>query len=148
MSTPAPKGKKIAGYIKLEIPAADAKPSPPVGPALGQRGLNIMDFCKQFNAMTQSFEKGMPCPVLITAYEDRTFSFILKTPPNSYFIKKAAKIELGAKKTGTEKVGKITRAQVREIAEKKMPDLNSHTIESAMNQIIGTARQMGVDVVD
>lgn len=148
MSAPAPKGKKIAGYIKLEIPAADAKPSPPVGPALGQRGLNIMDFCKQFNAMTQGLEKGMPCPVLITAYEDRTFSFILKTPPNSYFIKKAAKIESGAKKTGTEKVGKITRAQVREIAEKKMPDLNSHTIESAMNQIIGTARQMGVDVVD
>lgn len=147
MSAPVSR-KKISGYIKLEIPAADAKPSPPVGPALGQRGLNIMDFCKQFNAMTQSFEKGMPCPVLITAYEDRTFSFIIKTPPNSYFIKKAAGITMGAKKTGTEKVGKITTKQVREIAEKKMPDLNSHTIESAMNQIIGTARQMGVDVVD
>jgi len=148
MNAPAPKGKKISGYIKLEIPAGAANPSPPVGPALGQRGLNIMDFCKQFNAKTQSMEAKMPCPVVITAYEDRTFTFVIKTPPNSYFIKKAAKIEKGAKKPGSEKVGKITKAQVREIAEKKMPDLNCHTIESAMQQIIGTARNMGVDVVD
>ena len=143
-----PKGKKIAAYIKLQIPAADAKPSPPVGPALGQRGLNIMDFCKQFNAKTQGMEKGMPCPVVITAFEDRTFTFEIKTPPNSYFIMKAAKIDKGAKTTGTQKVGKITKAQVREIAEKKMVDLNAVNIEGAMMQIAGTARSMGVEVID
>lgn len=143
-----PKGKKIAGYIKLQVPAGKANPSPPIGPALGQRGLNIMDFCKQFNAKTQSMEVGMPCPVVITAFEDRTFTFEIKTPPNSYFIMKAAKIEKGAKTTGTQKVGKITTSQVREIAEKKMVDLNCTSVESAMQQIAGTARSMGVEVVE
>lgn len=143
-----PKGKKIAAYIKLQIPAQDAKPSPPVGPALGQRGLNIMDFCKQFNAKTQNMDKGIPCPVVITAFEDRTFTFIIKTPPNSYFIMKAVKIDKGSKTPGTAGAGKITRAQLAEIAKVKIVDMNSNDIEAAVNQLAGTARSMGVSVVD
>ena len=140
--------KEIIGLIKLQVPAGAANPSPPIGPALGQRGLNIMEFCKQFNAKTQNMEKGTPIPVVITAYSDRSFTFITKMPPNSYFIMKAAKIEKGAKTTGTEQVGKITKAQVREIAQKKMQDLNANDIEAACNMIIGSARSMGVQVVE
>ena len=138
--------KKIEGYIKLEIPAGKANPSPPVGPALGQRGLNIMEFCKAFNAATQQMEPGMPVPVIITAYGDRTFSFVTKTPPASYFLRKAAKIEKGAKNPGRDKAGTVTRAQVREIAQTKMVDLNANDIDAAMKIIEGTARQMGVAV--
>jgi large subunit ribosomal protein L11 len=141
--------KEAIGFIKLQVPAGGANPSPPIGPALGQKGLNIMEFCKQFNARTQQMEKGMPIPVVITAFSDRSFTFVTKTPPNSYFIAKAAKIEKGASSTGVQaNVGKITKAQVQEIAKIKMPDLNCHTIESAMQQVIGTARSMGVDVVE
>jgi large subunit ribosomal protein L11 len=139
--------KKIEGYVKLEIPAGKANPSPPVGPALGQRGVNIMEFCKQFNAATQKSEPGVPTPVIITVYSDRTFTFVTKTPPTSYFLKKAAKIEKGSGTTGRGFVGKVTKAQVREIAEKKMPDLNCATIESAMRQVEGSARAMGLEVV-
>ncbi len=139
--------KEVVGLIKLQVPAGAANPSPPIGPALGQRGLNIMDFCKQFNAKTQGMEKGTPIPVVITAFSDRSFTFITKMPPNSFFIMKAAKIEKGAKTTGTEQVGKITMAQVREIAEKKMQDLNANDIDAACNMIIGSARSMGVQVV-
>jgi large subunit ribosomal protein L11 len=139
--------KKIEGYVKLEIPAGKANPSPPVGPALGQRGVNIMEFCKQFNAATQKSEPGVPTPVIITVYSDRTFTFITKTPPVSYFLKKAAKIEKGSGTTGRGHVGKVTKAQVREIAEKKLPDLNCATVESAMAQIEGSARAMGLEVV-
>lgn len=138
--------KEITGFVKLQVPAGGANPSPPIGPALGQKGLNIMDFCKQFNAKTQGLEKGMPIPVVITAYSDRSFTFVTKTPPNSYFIMKAAKIDKGAGNTGLQNVGSITMAQVKEIAQKKMPDLNCNTVESAMQQIIGTARSMGVSV--
>lgn len=138
--------KKIEGYIKLQIAAGKANPSPPVGPALGQRGLNIMEFCKAFNAHTQSMEPGMPIPVVITAYSDRTFSFITKTPPASYFLKKAAKLKKGAKTTGTELVGKVTMDQVREIAKAKMEDLNAHDIEAAAQMIVGSARSMGIEV--
>ncbi len=138
--------KEVIGFIKLQVPAGGANPSPPIGPALGQKGLNIMEFCKQFNAKTQSMEKGMPIPVVITAFSDRSFTFVTKTPPNSYFIMKAAKIEKGASNVGMQNVGSITMDQVREIAKTKMPDLNSATIESAMQQIIGTARSMGVSV--
>lgn len=140
--------KEVIGFIKLEVPAGGANPSPPIGPALGQKGLNIMEFCKQFNAKTQSTEKGVPIPVVITAYSDRSFTFITKTPPNSYFIKKHAKIEKGSGTTGLNQAGVITMAQVREIAKIKMPDLNCHTEEAAMQQIIGTARSMGVAVKD
>lgn len=140
--------KEIVGYIKLQVPAGAANPSPPIGPALGQRGLNIMDFCKQFNAKTQGLEKGMPIPVVITAFTDRTFTFITKQPPNTYFIKKAAKIESGAKTTGTAIVGKITMAQVREIAKAKMVDLNANDLDAACQMIIGSARSMGVQVVE
>lgn len=140
--------KKIVGYIKLQIPAGKANPSPPVGPALGQRGLNIMEFCKAFNAATQKMEPGMPIPVVITAYADRTFSFITKMPPVSYFIIKASGLSKGAKEPGRSKVGKITKAQVQEIAEKKMPDLNCSTVESAMNMVMGQARSMGIEVVE
>ena len=140
--------KEIIGYIKLQIPAGAANPSPPVGPALGQRGLNIMDFCKQFNAKTQKMEKGMPIPVVITAFSDRSFTFITKQPPNSYFIMKAAKIESGAKTPGTAIVGKITMDQVREIAKLKMVDLNANDIEAASKMIVGSARSMGVQVVE
>jgi large subunit ribosomal protein L11 len=139
--------KKIEGYIKLEIPAGKANPSPPVGPALGQRGLNIMEFCKSFNAATQQMEQGMPVPVIITAYSDRTFSFVTKTPPASYFLRKAAKIQKGSKTPGREKAGTVTRAQVREIAETKMVDLNANDIDAAMKIIEGSARSMGLEVV-
>jgi large subunit ribosomal protein L11 len=138
--------KKIAGYIKLQIPAGKANPSPPVGPALGQRGLNIMEFCKAFNAATQSLEPGMPIPVVITAYTDRTFSFITKTPPVSYFLKKAANLPKGSQTPGRGSVGKVTMAQIHEIAEQKMPDLNCVSIESASEMIAGSARSMGLEV--
>ena len=139
--------KKIEGYIKLEIPAGKANPSPPVGPALGQRGLNIMEFCKSFNAATQQMEQGMPVPVIITAFSDRTFSFVTKTPPASYFLRKAAKIEKGSKAPGRDKAGSVTRAQVREIAAAKMADLNANDIDAAMKIIEGSARSMGLEVV-
>ena len=140
--------KKIVGFIKLQIPAGKANPSPPVGPALGQRGLNIMEFCKAFNAATQKLEPGMPIPVVITAYADRTFSLITKMPPVSYFITKAAGVAKGSKEPGRTKAGKITKAQVQEIAEKKMPDLNCSTVEAAMAMVSGQARSMGIEVVE
>ena len=138
--------KKITGYVKLRVPAGAANPSPPIGPALGQRGLNIMEFCKAFNAQTQNMEKGTPIPVVITAFADRSFTFEMKTPPVSYFIKKAAKVESGAKTPGREKAGTVTKAQVREIAEKKMKDLNCDTIDAAMRMVEGSARSMGIEV--
>lgn len=140
--------KKIEGYIKLQIPAGKANPSPPVGPALGQRGLNIMEFCKAFNAQTQNMEPGMPIPVVITAYGDRTFSFITKTPPVSYFLKKAAGIQKGTTTPGTAIVGQVTMAQVREIAQAKMQDLNANDVDGASQMIIGSARSMGIQVVE
>ncbi|MCG7391345.1 50S ribosomal protein L11 [Microvirga sp. ACRRW] len=139
--------KKIAGYVKLQVPAGAANPSPPIGPALGQRGLNIMEFCKAFNAKTAQMEKGTPIPVIITAYQDRSFTFEMKQPPVSFWLKKAAKIDKGSQtpgKGGT--VGRVTRAQIREIAEKKMVDLNCDTVESAMAMIEGSARSMGMEV--
>ncbi|MDG2286766.1 MAG: 50S ribosomal protein L11 [Alphaproteobacteria bacterium] len=139
--------KKIAGYIKLEIPAGAANPSPPVGPALGQRGLNIMEFCKAFNAATSNLEQGMPIPVVITAYGDRTFSFITKTPPAAFLIRKAAGLPKGAATPSREIVGSITIAQAREIAEVKMPDLNAVDMDGAVMMIKGSARSMGVEVV-
>lgn len=139
--------KEIVGLIKLQVPAGAANPSPPIGPALGQRGLNIMDFCKQFNAKTQGMEKGTPIPVVITAFSDRSFTFITKQPPNTYFIKKAAKIESGAKTPGTEEVATITMEQIREIAQKKMVDLNANDINAACQMLVGSARSMGVKVV-
>ena len=140
--------KKIAGYIKLQIPAGKANPSPPVGPALGQRGLNIMEFCKAFNAATQKEEPGMPIPVVITAYQDRTFSFITKTPPVSYFLKKAAKIEAGSHTPGKGDIaGKVTWDQLREIAKVKMKDLNAHDIEAACRMLRGSALAMGLEVI-
>ncbi len=138
--------KKVAGTIKLEIPAGQANPSPPVGPALGQRGLNIMEFCKQFNAHTQALEQGMPIPVVITAYADRTFSFVTKTPPASYLIRKAAGLDKGAAAPGRETAGAITRAQAREIAEAKMADLNAIDLDGATAMIAGSARSMGIEV--
>jgi len=140
--------KEIVGYIKLQVMAGAANPSPPIGPALGQRGLNIMDFCKQFNAKTQGMEKGTPVPVVITAFSDRSFTFITKMPPNTYFIKKAAKIEKGSQTPGTKSVGTITMAQIKEIAQKKMVDLNANDIEAASQMIIGSARSMGLQVID
>ncbi len=140
--------KEIVGYIKLQVPAGSANPSPPIGPALGQRGLNIMDFCKQFNAKTQGMEKGMPIPVVITAFSDRTFTFVTKKPPNTYWIKKAAKITSGAKTTGTETVGTITMAQLREIAKEKIVDMNANDIEAACQMLVGSARSMGLKVVE
>lgn len=140
--------KKIAGYIKLEIPAGQANPSPPVGPALGQRGLNIMEFCKAFNAATGNLEQGMPIPVVITAYADRTFSFITKTPPASFLIRKAAGLPKGANNPGREQVGTITVAQAREIAETKMEDLNAIDMDGAVMMIRGSARSMGIQVVE
>ena len=145
--------KKITGYVKLQVPAGAANPSPPIGPALGQRGLNIMEFCKAFNARTAQMEKGSPIPVIITAYQDRSFTFEMKQPPVTFWLKKAAGLKIGkkpasgAKMTGRGFVGKVTSAQIREIAEKKMPDLNCHTIESAMSMIEGSARAMGLEVV-
>ena len=140
--------KKIAGYIKLEIPAGQANPSPPVGPALGQRGLNIMEFCKAFNAATQKMEQGMPTPVIITAYSDRSFSFETKTAPASYFLRKAAKIPKGSSEPGKTAAGTVTMAQVREIAEAKMVDLNASDIDAAARIIAGSARSMGLVVVE
>jgi len=140
--------KKVVGYIKLEVPAGKANPSPPIGPALGQRGLNIMEFCKQFNAQTQGLEPGMPIPVVITAYADRSFTFISKTPPASYFLKKAANLEKGSQTPGKGLVGKVTMAQVREIAQKKMKDLNAKDLEGAARMIAGSARSMGLEVVE
>ena len=138
--------KKVIGFIKLQIPAGKANPSPPVGPALGQRGLNIMEFCKAFNAATQKMEPGMPIPVVITAYADRTFSFVTKLPPVSYFIKQAAKVQSGSKEPGKTKVAKLTKAQIMEIAEKKLPDMNCATVEAAASMIEGQARSMGIGV--
>ena len=140
--------KKVTGYIKLQVPAGKANPSPPIGPALGQRGLNIMEFCKAFNAATQGMEPGTPTPVVITAYSDRSFSFVTKTPPNTYFLKKAAGIDKGTQTPGKGTVGRVTMAQVRDIAEKKMVDLNAKDIEGAMQMIIGSARSMGLEVVE
>ncbi len=140
--------KKIAGYIKLEIKAGQANPSPPVGPALGQRGLNIMEFCKAFNAATQNVEPGTPTPVIITAYTDRSFTFETKTPPASYFLRKALNIQKGGSAPGRETIGKVTKAQLREIAEAKMVDLNANDVDAAMNIIAGSARSMGLEVVE
>jgi len=138
--------KKVVGFIKLQVPAGKANPSPPIGPALGQRGLNIMEFCKAFNAATQKMEPGLPVPCVITAYQDKSFTFIMKTPPASILIKKAAKIESGSKTPHTDKVGKITRAQAEEIARTKMPDLTAADLEAAVRTIAGSARSMGVVV--
>ena len=140
--------KKIAGYIKLEIPAGQANPSPPVGPALGQRGLNIMEFCKAFNAATQNAEPGTPTPVIITAFADRSFTFETKTPPAAYFLRKAAGLEKGSSEPGRETVGQVSMAQVREIAEKKMADLNANDLDAAAQVIAGSARSMGLEVVE
>lgn len=139
--------KKITGYIKLQVPAGKANPSPPIGPALGQRGLNIMEFCKAFNAQTQSIEPGTPIPVVISVYADRTFSFVTKTPPNTFFLKKAAGISKGTQTPGRGTVGKVTMTQIREIAQTKMVDLNAHDIDAACQMIIGSARSMGLEVV-
>ena len=143
----AAKKKPAKGYIKLQIAAGAANPSPPVGPALGQQGVNIMDFCKAFNAKTQDMEKGMPIPVVITVYEDRSFDFVTKTPPASYFIKKAAKLKKGASNPSKEIVGQITVKQAQEIAEAKMVDLNANDMDAAVKIIAGSARSMGVEVV-
>jgi large subunit ribosomal protein L11 len=140
--------KKILGYIKLQVPAGAATPSPPIGPALGQRGVNIMGFCKEFNARTEKEARGTPLPTVITVYQDKSFSFITKTPPASFFLKQAAGIETGAHETGRETVGQVTRKQLREIAEKKMKDLNANDIEAAARIIEGSARAMGLRVVE
>ena len=138
--------KKVTGYLKLQVPAGAANPSPPIGPALGQRGLNIMAFCKDFNAKTSQMEKGSPIPVVITIYGDKSFTFEMRTPPVSFFIKKAAKLESGSKAPGRDKAGSISKAQVKEIAEKKMADLNCDTVEAAMRMVEGSARSMGIEV--
>jgi large subunit ribosomal protein L11 len=138
--------KKVSAYIKLQIPAGKANPAPPVGPALGQNGVNIMEFCKQFNAATQKLEPGLPTPVVITVYSDRSFTFITKTPPAATLIKKAAGIESGSPTPNTKKVGKITMAQVEDIAKQKMPDLNAGSMEAACRMIAGSARAMGIEV--
>ena len=138
--------KKIIGFIKLQIPAGKANPSPPVGPALGQRGLNIMEFCKAFNAATQSLEPGLPIPVVITAFADKSFTFIMKTPPATILIKKAAGIQKGSQRPHTDKVGKLTRAQAEDIAKTKMPDLTAADLDAAVRTIAGSARSMGIDV--
>ena len=140
--------KKVAGYIKLQIPAGQANPSPPVGPALGQAGLNIMEFCKAFNAATQQGEQGVPIPVVITAYGDRSFSFEMKTPPASYFLKQAAGLDKGSSNPGRDVAGQVTVAQCREIAEKKMVDLNANDLDAATLMIQGSARSMGIEVVE
>jgi large subunit ribosomal protein L11 len=141
--------KKIAGYIKLQIPAGKANPSPPVGPALGQRGLNIMQFCKDFNAATQNMEPGMPVPVVITAFADRTFSFVTKTAPNTYFLMKAAKVDKGSQTVGkAAPIGQITTSQLREIAAVKMKDMNANDIDGAVRMLTGSARSMGLTVVE
>ncbi|WP_075218189.1 50S ribosomal protein L11 [Mongoliimonas terrestris] len=140
--------KKITGYLKLQVKAGSATPSPPIGPALGQRGLNIMEFCKAFNAQTQGMEKGMPIPVQFTIYADRSFTFKLKTPPVSYFLKQAAGVTSGSKTPGKGAAGSVTRAQVREIAEKKLADLNTDTVDAAALMVEGSARSMGLEVVE
>jgi large subunit ribosomal protein L11 len=141
--------KKITGYIKLQVPAGKANPSPPIGPALGQRGRNIMAFVKEFNAATQGMEPGMPVPVVITAFADRTFSFVTKTPPASYYLKKAAGVDKGSQTTGkTGAIGRVTVAQCREIAEQKMKDLNAIDLDGATKMIVGSARSMGLEVVE
>ena len=141
--------KKIVGIIKLQVPAGKANPSPPIGPALGQRGLNIMEFCKAFNAATQNLEPGMPIPVVITAYGDRSFTYVTKSPPNSYFLKKAAGIEKGSQTPGKARpTGQVTMAQIREIAEQKMQDLNAKDIDGACRMLIGSARSMGLEIVE
>jgi len=138
--------KKIIGFIKLQVPAGKANPSPPIGPALGQRGLNIMEFCKAFNAQTQGMEAGLPVPVVITAYADKSFTFVTKTPPASVLIRKAATIEKGSARPHTDKVGKITRAQAEQIAKLKMPDLTAADLDAAVRTIAGSARSMGIEV--
>ena len=141
--------KKILGYIKLQVPAGAATPSPPIGPALGQRGVNIMGFCKEFNARTENMQKGTPLPTVITVYQDKSFTFVTKTPPNAYFLKKAAGIEKGSQtpgKGGT--VGRVTMAQIREIAQEKMQDLNANDLDAACRMVIGSARSMGLDVIE
>ena len=138
--------KKIVGFIKLQVPAGKANPSPPIGPALGQRGLNIMEFCKAFNAQTQAMEPGLPIPVVITAFADKSFTFVMKTPPATILIKKAAKIERGSPRPHMDKVGKITRAQAEEIAKSKMPDLTAADLDAAVRTIAGSARSMGIVV--
>ena len=137
--------KKVVGYIKLQVPAGKANPSPPIGPALGQKGLNIMEFCKAFNAQTQSMEPGLPIPVVITAYADKSFTFIMKTPPATVLIKKSIKLDKGSARPHTDKVGKISRAQLEEIAKLKDPDLTAADMDAAARTIAGTARSMGVD---
>ena len=138
--------KKVVGFIKLQVPAGKANPSPPIGPALGQRGLNIMEFCKAFNAHTAKMEPGLPLPVVITAYADKSFTFILKTPPATVLIKKAAKVDKGSPRPHTDKVGKLTRAQAEEIAKAKMPDLTAADLEAAVRTVAGSARSMGITV--
>ncbi|MGE0666399.1 MAG: 50S ribosomal protein L11 [Sphingomonadales bacterium] len=140
--------KKITGYINLQVAAGSATPSPPIGPALGQRGVNIMEFCKAFNAATQEIEKGTPIPVVITVYADRSFTYITKTPPASHFLKKAAKINSGSKTPGRDRAGFVTRADLQQIAEAKMKDLNANDIDAAMKMIEGSARSMGLEVRD
>ena len=139
--------KKIVGYVKLQVPAGQANPSPPIGPALGQRGLNIMEFCKAFNAASQKMEPGSPVPVVITAYQDKSFTFEMKSPPASYFLKKAAKINAGSKEPGKNIVGKVTMAQCREIAEQKLKGMNARDIDAGAKEIAGSARSMGLEVV-
>jgi large subunit ribosomal protein L11 len=140
--------KKITGYLKLQVPAGAANPSPPIGPALGQRGLNIMEFCKAFNAQTQKMEKNTPIPVVITTYQDRSFTFELKTPPVSFFLKKAANLQSGSKTPGRDIAGSVTKAQINEIAKEKMKDLNCDSIEAAAKMIAGSARSMGLTVAE
>ena len=141
--------KKIKGYVKLQVPAGQASPSPPIGPALGQAGLNIMDFCKNFNGKTENLEKGMPCPVVITVFQDKTFEFIIKKPPASYYIKKEANIKKGSGTTGIEaSVAKLNKQQLEKIAKEKMSDLNTTNVEAAAKIIAGTARSMGVEIID
>jgi large subunit ribosomal protein L11 len=140
--------KKVLGYIKLQVPAGAATPSPPIGPALGQRGVNIMGFCKEFNARTEATPKGTPLPTVITVYQDKSFTFVTKTPPASYYLKQAAKIQSGSGNAGRETVGQVTRAQLRDIAEKKMKDLNANDVEAAAKIIEGSARSMGLRVVE
>jgi large subunit ribosomal protein L11 len=140
--------KKITGYIKLQVPAGAANPSPPIGPALGQRGVNIMEFCKAFNAATQNVEQGMPIPTTITVFGDKSFTFVTRTPPAAYLLKKAAKIEKGSGVTGKESAGRVTMKQIREIAQVKMPDLNANDIDAACKIVAGTARSMGLQVAE
>ena len=138
--------KKLVGTLKLQVPAGQANPSPPVGPALGQRGINIMEFCKAFNAKTQEMDPGAPCPTVISYYQDKSFTMDIKTPPASYYLKKAAKLKSGANNPGRETVGSVSVAQVKEIAEAKMKDLNANDVDAAMQIILGSARSMGIEV--